>query len=90
MLMQKTIFQPIFRLARFREPLRGGAKVAVLIRHPIHVKLHETANKIDDHGGMGVYDFAKWCTLAPLTKISIENNSAPVEIQALLVNHGAV
>lgn len=29
---------------------------------------------------MDVYDLAEWCCLAPLTAISIENNSAPVEI----------
>lgn len=29
---------------------------------------------------MDVYDLAEWCCLAPLTKVSIENNSAPVEI----------
>ena len=28
---------------------------------------------------MDVYDLAEWCALAPLTKISIENGSAPVE-----------
>ncbi|MDD4055627.1 MAG: Gfo/Idh/MocA family oxidoreductase [Bacteroides sp.] len=29
---------------------------------------------------MDVYDLAEWCCLAPLTAISLENNSAPVEI----------
>lgn len=29
---------------------------------------------------MDVYDLAEWCSLTPLTKISIENNSAPVEV----------
>ncbi len=29
---------------------------------------------------MDVYDLAEWCCMAPLTKLSIENNSAPVEI----------
>lgn len=29
---------------------------------------------------MDVYDLAEWCCLAPLTAISIENSSAPVEI----------
>ncbi|WP_246074224.1 Gfo/Idh/MocA family protein [Flavobacterium daemonense] len=29
---------------------------------------------------MDVYDLAEWCSLAPLTEISINNNSAPVEI----------
>ncbi|MGL4293773.1 MAG: Gfo/Idh/MocA family protein [Bacteroidales bacterium] len=29
---------------------------------------------------MDVYDLAEWCCLVPLTKISLENNSAPVEI----------
>lgn len=29
---------------------------------------------------MDVYDLAEWCSLSPLTKISIENNSAPVEV----------
>lgn len=29
---------------------------------------------------MDVYDLAEWCSLTPLTKISIENNSMPVEI----------
>ena len=28
---------------------------------------------------MDVYDLAEWCALAPLSRISIENNSAPVE-----------
>ncbi len=29
---------------------------------------------------MDVYDLAEWCCLAPLTQISLENNSAPVAI----------
>lgn len=29
---------------------------------------------------MDVYDLAEWCCLAPLTRISLENGSAPVEI----------
>ncbi len=29
---------------------------------------------------MDVYDLAEWCCLIPLTKVSIENDSAPVEI----------
>jgi hypothetical protein len=29
---------------------------------------------------MDVYDLAEWCCLAPLTAISLENNSAPVAI----------
>ncbi|MDE5622327.1 MAG: Gfo/Idh/MocA family oxidoreductase [Alistipes sp.] len=29
---------------------------------------------------MDVYDLAEWCCLAPLTAISIENDSAPVEV----------
>lgn len=29
---------------------------------------------------MDVYDLAEWCSLAPLTAISIENGSAPVEV----------
>ena len=29
---------------------------------------------------MDVYDMAEWCCLGPLTAISLENNSAPVEI----------
>ena len=29
---------------------------------------------------MDVYDLAEWCCLAPLTALSIENNSAPVEV----------
>ncbi|MEG1089406.1 MAG: Gfo/Idh/MocA family oxidoreductase [Bacteroidales bacterium] len=29
---------------------------------------------------MDVYDLAEWCCLAPLTKISLEHDSAPVEI----------
>ena len=29
---------------------------------------------------MDVYDLAEWCCLAELTRISIENNSAPVTI----------
>lgn len=29
---------------------------------------------------MDVYDLAEWCSLAPLTKISIENGSAPVAV----------
>lgn len=29
---------------------------------------------------MDVYDLAEWCCLAPLTALSLENNSAPVEI----------
>lgn len=29
---------------------------------------------------MDVYDLAEWCSLIPLTEISLDNNSAPVEI----------
>ncbi len=29
---------------------------------------------------MDVYDLAEWCCLAPLTALSLENNSAPVEV----------
>lgn len=29
---------------------------------------------------MDVYDLAEWCSLTPLTKLSIENGSAPVEV----------
>ena len=29
---------------------------------------------------MDVYDLAEWCSLIPLTRLSIENGSAPVEI----------
>lgn len=29
---------------------------------------------------MDVYDLAEWCSLADLTRLSIENNSAPVEV----------
>ena len=29
---------------------------------------------------MDVYDLAEWCSLAPLTALSLENNSAPVEV----------
>lgn len=29
---------------------------------------------------MDVYDLAEWCSLIPLTEMSLENNSAPVEI----------
>lgn len=29
---------------------------------------------------MDVYDLAEWCCLAPLTRLSIENGSAPVEV----------
>ena len=29
---------------------------------------------------MDVYDLAEWCCLAPLTALSLENNSAPVVI----------
>ena len=29
---------------------------------------------------MDVYDLAEWCSLIPLTEISIKNNSAPVEV----------
>lgn len=29
---------------------------------------------------MDVYDLAEWCSLVPLTALSLENNSAPVEI----------
>ena len=29
---------------------------------------------------MDVYDLAEWCSLAPLTRLSIENGSAPVEV----------
>ncbi|MGI6073478.1 MAG: Gfo/Idh/MocA family protein [Fermentimonas sp.] len=29
---------------------------------------------------MDVYDLAEWCSMAELTRISIENNSAPVEV----------
>ena len=29
---------------------------------------------------MDVYDLAEWCCMAELTRLSIENNSAPVEV----------
>lgn len=29
---------------------------------------------------MDVYDLAEWCSLIPLTEISLDNHSAPVEI----------
>lgn len=29
---------------------------------------------------MDVYDLAEWCSLVPLTEVSLDNNSAPVEI----------
>lgn len=29
---------------------------------------------------MDVYDLAEWCSMAELTRISIENNSAPVAV----------
>ena len=29
---------------------------------------------------MDVYDLAEWCSLIPLTKLSIENGSVPVEV----------
>ena len=29
---------------------------------------------------MDVYDLAEWCSLAPLTRLSIENGSAPVKV----------
>ncbi|MDD4363211.1 MAG: Gfo/Idh/MocA family oxidoreductase [Atribacterota bacterium] len=32
------------------------------------------------HLDMDVYDLAEWCSLIPLTEISLENNSSPVEI----------
>lgn len=32
------------------------------------------------HLDMDVYDLAEWCSLVPLTEISLENNSSPVEI----------
>lgn len=32
------------------------------------------------HLDMDVYDLAEWCSLIPLTEISLDNNSAPVEI----------
>lgn len=32
------------------------------------------------HLDMDVYDLAEWCSLIPLTALSLENNSAPVEI----------
>ena len=57
-------------------------------------ELEETAKKVGGHGGMDfiyclrnglpldmdVYDLAEWCCMAELTRLSIENNSAPVEI----------
>jgi len=29
---------------------------------------------------MDVYDLAEWCSLGELSRISIENNNAPVEV----------
>lgn len=29
---------------------------------------------------MDVYDLAEWCSLIPLTKLSLENGSMPVEV----------
>lgn len=36
---------------------------------------------------MDVYDLAEWCCLAPLTRISLENNSAPVAIPDFTRGH---
>lgn len=36
---------------------------------------------------MDVYDLAEWCSLAELTAISIENNSAPVEVPDFTRGH---
>jgi predicted dehydrogenase len=36
---------------------------------------------------MDVYDMAEWCCLAPLSRISLENNSAPVEIPDFTRGH---
>ena len=36
---------------------------------------------------MDVYDLAEWCCLAPLTALSLENNSAPVEIPDFTRGH---
>ena len=36
---------------------------------------------------MDVYDLAEWCSLAELTKMSLENNSAPVEIPDFTRGH---
>ena len=36
---------------------------------------------------MDVYDLAEWCSLIPLTALSIENNSAPVEIPDFTRGH---
>lgn len=36
---------------------------------------------------MDVYDLAEWCALAPLSKISIENGSAPVEVPDFTRGH---
>lgn len=36
---------------------------------------------------MDVYDLAEWCCLAPLTQISLENNSAPVAIPDFTRGH---
>ena len=36
---------------------------------------------------MDVYDWAEWCSLAELSRISIENNSAPVEVPDFTRGH---
>lgn len=36
---------------------------------------------------MDVYDLAEWCSLIPLTKLSIENGSAPVEVPDFTRGH---
>ncbi|MPN14811.1 Glycosyl hydrolase family 109 protein 1 [bioreactor metagenome] len=36
---------------------------------------------------MDVYDLAEWCSLAPLTALSLENNSAPVAVPDFTRGH---
>ena len=36
---------------------------------------------------MDVYDLAEWCCLAPLTALSLENNSAPVAVPDFTRGH---
>ncbi len=70
-----TIQQPaavFFAVSRFQH---DRLKVGACIRFRLAYCL-QNGLPLD----MDVYDLAEWCCMAELTRLSIENNSAPVEI----------
>lgn len=65
----------VFRRCRGKSKVGGHGGMDFIMDSRLIYCLH--------HGlplDMDVYDLAEWCSLIPLTKLSIENGSVPVEI----------